>query len=147
MTNAFGQKKNKPEKFVTKEVVLSDTLSIKRVPLNSIKSDQKYFIDALQKQLDEAKNSIKSDSIVDEDIVTNINNLIVSIKKGDPSWEADNYTQEVTYYSKYKIVFEDVSTPSSSGLSKTSSKVIQTGPRGGKYYINSNGKKTYVKKK
>ena len=26
-------------------------------------------------------------------------------------------------------------------------KVIHTGPRGGKYYINSKGKKTYIKKK
>jgi len=29
----------------------------------------------------------------------------------------------------------------------SSNKVIHTGPRGGKYYINSNGNKTYVKKK
>ncbi|WP_270487859.1 hypothetical protein [Butyricimonas synergistica] len=31
--------------------------------------------------------------------------------------------------------------------SDNSSRVIHTGPRGGKYYINKNGKKTYVKKK
>ena len=35
------------------------------------------------------------------------------------------------------------SAPSSSG---SSSRSIQTGPRGGKYYINKNGNKTYIKR-
>tara|TARA_R110002111_G_scaffold262735_1_gene340534 strand:- start:1221 stop:1901 length:681 start_codon:yes stop_codon:yes gene_type:complete len=39
------------------------------------------------------------------------------------------------------------SSPSYSVPSTSSSRTIQTGPRGGKYYINSNGNKTYVKKK
>ncbi|MDX8554654.1 HNH endonuclease [Tenacibaculum sp. 1B UA] len=39
------------------------------------------------------------------------------------------------------------SSPSYSIPSSSSSRTIQTGPRGGKYYINSNGNKTYVKKK
>ncbi len=38
------------------------------------------------------------------------------------------------------------STPSTPSTPSTSSRVIQTGPRGGQYYINSNGNKTYVKK-
>lgn len=38
--------------------------------------------------------------------------------------------------------------PSATGSSATGSgHTIQTGPRGGKYYINSNGKKTYVRSK
>lgn len=39
------------------------------------------------------------------------------------------------------------SSPTYSIPSSSSSKTIQTGPRGGKYYINSYGNKTYVKKK
>lgn len=39
------------------------------------------------------------------------------------------------------------SSPSYSTPSSSSTRTIQTGPRGGKYYINSNGNKTYVKKK
>ena len=39
------------------------------------------------------------------------------------------------------------SSPSYSIPSSSSSRTIQTGTRGGKYYINSNGNKTYVKKK
>lgn len=41
------------------------------------------------------------------------------------------------------------STSSSTKSSSTTSsgRVIQTGPRGGQYYINSSGKKVYVKKK
>jgi hypothetical protein len=36
---------------------------------------------------------------------------------------------------------------SGSSVSSSSDKTIYTGPRGGKYYINSKGKKVYVKKK
>ncbi|MEB3346882.1 HNH endonuclease [Aquimarina gracilis] len=39
------------------------------------------------------------------------------------------------------------SSPIYSIQSNSSSRSIQTGPRGGKYYVNSNGNKTYVKKK
>lgn len=43
---------------------------------------------------------------------------------------------------------EATSTSSSNKSSTTSSgRDIQTGPRGGKYYINSSGKKVYVKEK
>lgn len=35
----------------------------------------------------------------------------------------------------------------STGEKTSSGRIIHTGPRGGKYYINKNGKKTYVKKK
>lgn len=38
------------------------------------------------------------------------------------------------------------SSPSSSSTPSTPSRVIHTGPRGGKYYINSSGNKTYIKK-
>jgi hypothetical protein len=38
------------------------------------------------------------------------------------------------------------STPTYSTTSSSTSRDIQTGPRGGQYYINSNGNKTYVKK-
>ena len=39
------------------------------------------------------------------------------------------------------------STTNSSSGSYNGSKTIQTGPRGGQYYINKNGNKTYVKRK
>jgi hypothetical protein len=48
----------------------------------------------------------------------------------------DSYTSESIYSSSNTIY----STPSYSSSSKT----IYTGPRGGRYYINSNGNKTYV---
>lgn len=52
------------------------------------------------------------------------------------------YTKPPTGYKSQKTnkVYESVYSPSPS-----SSKTIQTGPRGGRYYINKNGKKTYVK--
>jgi colicin import membrane protein len=39
-----------------------------------------------------------------------------------------------------------VSSSSSSGSSSNTGRTIYTGPRGGKYYINKNGNKTYIKK-
>lgn len=51
----------------------------------------------------------------------------------------------VRFPSKY--LKPTASRPSSvSSGSSGSGQNIQTGPRGGKYYINSNGKKTYIKK-
>ena len=48
-------------------------------------------------------------------------------------------------YSTPSYLTPTYSTPSYSS-SSSSSRVIQTGSRGGKYYINSNGNKTYVKR-
>lgn len=39
------------------------------------------------------------------------------------------------------------STSSATKQSSVSSKAIRTGPRGGQYYINKNGNKTYIKRK
>ncbi|WP_242084217.1 HNH endonuclease signature motif containing protein [Aestuariivivens sediminis] len=47
-----------------------------------------------------------------------------------PTYSVPTYTPS---YSSYKY-------------SSSSSRTIQTGPRGGRYYINSNGNKTYVKR-
>ena len=52
-------------------------------------------------------------------------------------------------YEPNSIPSNAVSTPKSSGSSggnTGSGRTIYTGPRGGKYYINSSGKKTYIKK-
>lgn len=59
-------------------------------------------------------------------------------------YKPNTYTSNSTYNSLSK---KNSSTSTNYSPSKSSSKTIQTGPRGGKYYINKNGKKTYVKKK
>lgn len=41
----------------------------------------------------------------------------------------------------------NTSVKSSTGSRSSTGRVIHTGPRGGKYYINSNGNKTYIKRK
>lgn len=68
-------------------------------------------------------------------------------RKADPGSE---------YCWQHKKTYEPNSTPNnlgspsnksgSSGGSTGSGKTIYTGPRGGKYYINSNGNKTYIKR-
>ena len=50
---------------------------------------------------------------------------------------------------KHKATKNGSSTATSTSTTSTYSgdREIHTGPRGGKYYINSNGKKTYIKRK
>jgi hypothetical protein len=143
---SIGQRKKEKPTYLTIEVVIGDTLTIERIPLSELTGDQKYFIDALQKQLDQAKSDIKSDSVVDEVLVSNIDKLIVSIKNADTNWKSENYKNELNCYLKYKTVIQDDAVKQGANYSNTS-KTVHTGPRGGKYYINSNGNKTYIKKK
>jgi len=57
--------------------------------------------------------------------------------------EGSDYCWQHQGYSGTKSTFK--SSGSSSGTSTGSGRTIQTGPRGGKYYINKNGNKTYIK--
>lgn len=58
--------------------------------------------------------------------------------------EGSDYCWQHQEYSGSKATVK--SSGSSSGSSTGSGRTIQTGPRGGKYYINKNGNKTYIKK-
>ncbi len=57
--------------------------------------------------------------------------------------EGSDYCWQHQGYSGSKSTVK--SSGSSSGTSTGSGRTIQTGPRGGKYYINKNGNKTYIK--
>ena len=58
------------------------------------------------------------------------------------------WQHKATYEPGTTTTNKSTATPSkSSGTSVSSSRTIQTGPRGGQYYINKNGNKTYIKKK
>lgn len=63
-----------------------------------------------------------------------------TVKKKKKSYSAPSYTTPTYSVPTY--------TPSYSNYnySSASSRTIHTGPRGGRYYINSNGNKTYVKR-
>lgn len=62
---------------------------------------------------------------------------------------AENSTSSTYKPSTYKSTstYKSSNSYSAPSYSSGSSKTIQTGPKGGQYYINSNGNKTYVKKK
>lgn len=57
-------------------------------------------------------------------------------------WQHQGYSG-----SKSTVKSSGTSSGSSSGTSTGSGRTIQTGPRGGQYYINKNGNKTYIKRK
>lgn len=67
----------------------------------------------------------------------------IYVKNTTTKTNSSNYsnTSRSSYYSP-----SSYSTPTYSSPSSSTSRDIQTGPRGGQYYINSNGNKTYVKK-
>lgn len=158
--SGIAQKQKKEEfNFLSKELIQTDSIIIERVPLNKITSGERFFIDALQKQLDQVKNEVKSDSLASRGLINNINRLLLSIKSSDPSWKHENYSNELAHYSKFQnskqlrvetksaSLTENYNKKSETVNYNSTSKTIQTGPRGGRYYINSNGKKTYIKKK
>lgn len=66
----------------------------------------------------------------------------------DGEYDVDSYRVHVGEYHVLvpKSQLLKKNTSSSSG-STGNGQTIQTGPRGGKYYINSNGNKTYIKSK
>lgn len=63
---------------------------------------------------------------------------VKSTNSTSTSSNLSNYTPSSSYYSS--------PTHSSPSSSSSTTRDIQTGPRGGQYYINSNGNKTYIKK-
>jgi len=66
-------------------------------------------------------------------------------RNADPG---SNYCwQHKATYEPSKSSSNSSSTTTSKSSTSSSSRTILTGPRGGKYYINSNGNKTYVKRK
>jgi hypothetical protein len=90
------------------------------------------------------------------------NELIHVVRRKKPNWIAFSYQNRTIYilegftsptlvtpsaprYSTTPSPTYSYPTPSSN--SRGSSHNIQTGPRGGQYYINGNGNKTYIKRK
>jgi hypothetical protein len=87
-----------------------------------------------------------SNSTINDNFTTKPNVNPYTGKKGtiEPDYFAP---RSYDSYSMPKISSPSYSVPSSSySMPSSSYTPIQTGPRGGQYYINSNGNKTYVKR-
>jgi hypothetical protein len=66
------------------------------------------------------------------------------------TYRPSDYKSNSTYKNpsyKSKSTFKNSNYYSKPSYSNSSSKTIQTGPKGGQYYINSNGNKSYIKRK
>ncbi len=92
----------------------------------------------LKHQVDSLTKVITSQTKIINDFKIEITNLKALFEKIDK-------ILGITVTSTTNNTTPQTTTPSYK--SDNSSRVIHTGPRGGKYYINKNGKKTYVKKK
>jgi hypothetical protein len=70
----------------------------------------------------------------------------VYVKNSTPKSTSSNYYSNSSSSSSPTSSSYSNSTYSTPSSSTSTSRDIQTGPRGGQYYINSNGNKTYIKK-
>ncbi len=95
--------------------------------------------------LDTTQNQGKSTTIETKRCVAITNAGTQCKRNADPG---SNYCwQHKTTYEPTKSSSNSSSTTTSKSSTSSSSRTILTGPRGGKYYINSKGNKTYIKKK
>jgi colicin import membrane protein len=91
--------------------------------------------------------------------IHDINNLVVALKAGNDNLllllnsktpnvpEPKPTTGQVAQPDNTKPETQATSPAKSSTGATGNGKTIMTGPRGGQYYINSSGKKTYIKRK
>ena len=108
---------------------------------------------ALKEENSKMKDSLRTYRYTDMDVSalqneihalnSEINKLISQLQKQQQKQEQAN---DKTVESSHSNNKPEKQTSSYSG-SSSSSRVIHTGPRGGQYYINKNGNKTYVKRK
>lgn len=78
---------------------------------------------------------------------------VLLIKRLEDGWVYIKYKGKNYYCPSASLTINpdykspETNTSNSSSPSYTPSRTIQTGPRGGRYYINKNGNKTYIKRK
>ncbi len=94
----------------------------------------------LKHQIDSLTQIINSQSQIINEFKIEITNLKALFEKIDKILGVT-----VTSTTNTPSTTKQTTTPSYK--SDNSNRTIHTGPRGGKYYINKNGKKTYIKKK
>jgi hypothetical protein len=74
---------------------------------------------------------------------------VLNVDENHSIYKRQKTTDKVKAANLYQTPPNSLMSDSSTGSSKTKNvteRIIQTGPRGGRYYINSNGNKTYIKK-
>lgn len=167
-TKAQRRDRDLAAKFMKKEIIHGDSIKILRAPFTSINSSERFFIDALQKRLDALKAKVATNDLADiEQELVDTRKLAAEIGAADGDWPISAYYLELDFYDE--IFKRETRTNSSLGTytdsikrdnnyntnsnsnkarsTRGSYKEVQVGPRGGQYYINKNGKKTYVKRK
>jgi hypothetical protein len=76
---------------------------------------------------------------------------LLVVGQGQDGWVMVRW-DGVTYYTLASLLSTETpspaaTAPAATGASSGSYRTINTGPRGGRYYINKNGNKTYIKRK
>lgn len=161
----FGQSKSE---LNTRIIALESRVSILERELNQAVNEKNKLsinVDSLKLEIAQLRLNLsqkKDDSQINESSAVNANDGSKSSKnqckaKTSSGKQCSRDAQEGSDYCwQHRPTYEPDSTKnseSSSGIKSGSSsgsssgRTIHTGPRGGQYYINSNGKKTYIKKK
>ncbi len=107
----------------------------------------KARVTVLEQKLAEKKDSIVSQSNDNKRCIATTTAGYQCSRNADPGsdycWQHKKIYEPTTSSS----VSTSTSTNNKSSYTTSSGREIKTGPRGGQYYINSSGKKVYVKKK
>lgn len=138
------------KKLLTFLFILTITNSISAQDLQKLQAEieaLKVRVTLLEQKLSEKKDSTVSKPNEHKQCIATTTAGYQCSRNADPGsdycWQHKKIYEPTTSSS----VSNSTSTNTKSSSTTSSGREIKTGPRGGQYYINSSGKKVYVKKK
>lgn len=150
----YAQSKTELKKEIIslKEIIeqYKSELEIKEAQLDAIKKEFLQVKESNQKiesLFNEIPSAVSSNSVTEENSTRTISQCKAITASGSQCSRNADEGSDYCWQHKKSTSTQYKSSSSSQYNSSLSSRTIQTGPRGGKYYINKNGNKTYIKRK
>jgi len=100
------KKEKLSKKYLVRELIFNDTVSVMRVPTDKINSNAKSYILQVQENLDKAKHAVSNEKDVDFDL-NSIKTYIGYIGKADADWVTEFYLKEYNVYIAYQQNYQD----------------------------------------
>lgn len=100
------KKEKLAKKYLARELIYKDTVSVMRVPSDKINSNAKSYILQVQDNLDKAKYAVSNEKDVDFDL-NSIKTYIGYIGKADADWVTEFYLKEYNVYLVYQKEYRD----------------------------------------
>jgi colicin import membrane protein len=107
------------------------------------KKDLKEEIKTLQEQVQKLQTDLEVLKARMDDKISALQNEVAYIRSQSSTTSTTQTSNPQPLYTDNS--YNKTDTVSKTGLTPRTGAIIYTGPRGGKYYINKNGNKTYIK--